>query len=162
MYPDIIYPDGRTATFKFREQMPSDFTQQHCQQWMIYSRNFIGVPMNTLSEVLLAAWALIDHPSKWTQGCWARRSDGYNIMGDWSRASTYDSSGALRKATGALSHGSNCQFRDAYNVLETTLHRRLGRKEYLTIFNDTHSWEEVRDLWLDAITTEQQKEAAQS
>lgn len=117
---------------------------------------------STVSEVLVAAWALIDSPSHWTQGCWARRSDGYNIMGDWSRASTYDSSGALRSVTGAFSHGSNAQFRDAYNALEATLHRRLGRKEYLTIFNDTHSWEEVRDLWLDAITTEQQKEAAQS
>jgi hypothetical protein len=74
-------------------------------------------------------------------------------MGDWSKAVAYDSSGALRAATGVFSHGNSPQFRDSYTHLEQTLHQLLGRKEYVTVYNDSHSWGEVNALWLRAIET---------
>ncbi len=105
------------------------------------------------SEVLIAAKARIDTPSKWAQGWFWYDADGEKMFGaahERSRITSCCSSGAIELA---------CDF----NVIDSAraheyLHRAMRRS--VAVFNDTHTHAEVMVKFDKAIASAQQDEEA--
>lgn len=87
--------------------------------------------MKTDREVLEDAITLIEDPSKWTQGAFARDGDGDRTDPLDPKAQTWCARGALRKVVGCRTHEVNVQ-------LSRITHSIFPDQNSFTSYNDTH------------------------
>ena len=109
------------------------------------------------SEILKAAWALIDAPEKWCQGA-------FRTWRDWDmRDIRYCSLGAVRKALAIERESDYYEIPEADRAMRNawnTLNGSCPGFPDIVYFNDRNSWEGVRDVWMRAIEFAENEEIA--
>lgn len=102
-----------------------------------------------LSDFLIKAKAVISEESKWTQGFYAKASDGTFVESKSEKATCHCSLGAIEKVSGPdISWQNRALVRDA----EKALSKAMGGGE-VAAFNDSKTHEEVMKAWDLAIVT---------
>jgi len=100
-----------------------------------------------LSEQLEAAFALIDSEDKWCQNMYAADKNNEVTLLNNKAACKFCTMGAIKKAV-----------RNKDNVFVRSEFRRLTGINYIGQFNDTHTYAEVREVWLKAIAKAKEEE----
>lgn len=112
--------------------------------------------MNKVAGFLIEAKKLIEDPTKWTQGWFAKNAIGSNVSSLSESVVCFCSLGALERTEGRelwdTKYGERLLSRDAQVVLETAM------KCSVENYNDTHTHAEVMQKWDDAIELAKQKE----
>lgn len=112
--------------------------------------------MTTTIAILKAARDLIAKPENWTQGAYAKRSDGRETLPSDPDAVCFCSVGAIFKA-GSSEFGFSeimpKEIRDAFGV---------GRENHLVRLNDGSTHSEVLDLFSKAISSAEEKQGTAS
>lgn len=99
-----------------------------------------------VSERLIAAKAIITDPSKWTQGYYGRTDDGEIIEADRPEAVCFCSIGALHRVGQFNWHSEQTDPAEVYLNGATD-------NNWIVDFNDTHTHEEVMQVWDKAIAS---------
>lgn len=97
-----------------------------------------------VSERLIAAKAIITDPSKWTQGYYARDNKGEIIEADMTEAVCFCSIGALHRVGQFNWHSEDTDPAEVYLNGATDT-------RWIVEYNDSHTHEEVMQVWDNAI-----------
>lgn len=108
--------------------------------------------MKTVTQILVAAKALIANPVNWTQGAGARNLVGQSVPVLSDEAHSFCSLGALDKALSVRDHSPGMDEK-AYSFLG-----KSAANVSISLFNDRHSHEEVMEMWDKAIHLAKQAE----
>lgn len=108
--------------------------------------------MQTTSETLRAAKALIDTPEKWTQGAYARDEEGLTVFVGDEAAVCFCSIGALARTERLHNVPDPHELgrRATIRALRPS-HDPILAAGLIADFNDTHSHSEVMAMWDRAI-----------
>jgi hypothetical protein len=103
------------------------------------------------SEFLKKAKALIDTPSKWTTGAWAKNAAGTHVMPENPGSVCFCTTGAMFRIEHDL------------NLHDVTLNKAVEyvkgamNTRHIPDFNDSHTHAEVMAAWENAISTAESK-----